>query len=108
MAGGGNSPAPQNFVAADLAQKLREAVALHRSGRIAEAERLYTAILTQNPKHPEALQFLGILEAQRGRADRALQLMDRSLALNPRNAAAHFNRANLLEEEPEIVLFCEP
>lgn len=102
MSGGENSPAPQMVAAADVTQRLREAVALHRGGRIAEAEHLYTGILVQNPNHPDALLFLGVIEAQRGRTDRALQLMERSLAVNPRSATAHYNRANLLRDEGRL------
>ena len=77
---------------------LREAIALHRQGRIADAERRYSEILKQHPNHPDALHFLGVLEFQHGRHEKALELIDRSLVFNPRNAAAHYNRANTLRD----------
>jgi protein O-GlcNAc transferase len=92
------SAQPQNVSAADAARKLREAIALHQQGRIADAERRYSEILKLYPNHPDALHFLGVLEFQHGHHGRALELIDRSLAVNARNAAAHYNRANTLRD----------
>ena len=92
VSGGGLSAPPH------AALKLREAVALHRQGRIAEAERRYSEILKAFPNQPDALHFLGVLESQHGRHGRALELIDRSLALNPCNAAAQYNRGNTLRD----------
>jgi predicted O-linked N-acetylglucosamine transferase (SPINDLY family) len=95
--GGVPSPA-QQARAADARFKLREAIALHQQGRIAEAESRYREVLQQIPDQPDALHFLGVVEMQRGNHGRALQLLDRSLAVQPRNPATHYNRANLLRE----------
>lgn len=77
---------------------MREAIALHQQGRIAEAERRYAELLRQFPNHPDALQYLGVIESQKGNHTRALELLDRSVAANPRGAAAHYNRANILRD----------
>ncbi len=89
---------PPTAGAADAARKMRDAIALHQQGRIAEAERGYTDILVQFPNHPGALQYLGVIASQKGDYARALELIDRSLASNPRTAAAHYNRANILRD----------
>ncbi|HEY4264607.1 MAG TPA: tetratricopeptide repeat protein [Micropepsaceae bacterium] len=82
----------------DGLKRIREAIALHQQGRLAEAERLYRDILAHTPDQPDALHFLGILEGQRGRHQPALQLLDRALAVNPRHPAIAYNRANLLRD----------
>jgi protein O-GlcNAc transferase len=95
----GGFPAPaQNPRGADAMLKLREAIALHQQGRTAEAESRYSEILQQFPDQPDALHFLGVIESQRGKHDKALQLMDRSIAAHSRNPASHYNRANLLRD----------
>ncbi|HAL75747.1 MAG TPA: hypothetical protein DCM70_03910, partial [Rhodobacteraceae bacterium] len=42
---------------------LRDAAALHKAGRIAEAVKLYQAVLTKFPKNPRALKALAQLKA---------------------------------------------
>jgi protein O-GlcNAc transferase len=58
-----------------LAQTVRQALALHRQGRLAEAERLYRAALAAQPRQFEALHFLGVLKLQQGDAGEALELL---------------------------------
>jgi len=81
-----------------LVRTLQQALALHREGRLDDAERFYREVLRQAPSQPDALHFLGVLEGQRGRNDSALALMDRSIGANPRQPAVLYNRANLLRE----------
>jgi hypothetical protein len=40
-------------------QTLRQAVALHRAGRLAEAEAVDRAIVAAKPEHEDALRLLG-------------------------------------------------
>jgi tetratricopeptide (TPR) repeat protein len=73
-----------------------EALALLQSGRLAEAEAAWRAILARKPDDAAALHFLGCILAQTGRGVEGLILLDRSLALSPRNAAFLNNRARAL------------
>ncbi|MED7676496.1 tetratricopeptide repeat protein [Rhodobacteraceae bacterium IMCC15231] len=41
---------------------LHDAAALHKAGRIAEAIKLYQAVLTKFPKNPRALKALAMLK----------------------------------------------
>jgi protein O-GlcNAc transferase len=82
----------------DVMNRLREAIHLHRQGRLDDARRLYREVLDQVPEQPDALHFLGVLEGQEGRPREALRLMDRAIAVNPRNPAFLYNRANLLRD----------
>ncbi|HYD66256.1 tetratricopeptide repeat protein [Azospirillum sp.] len=76
---------------ADIDDALRAAVALHQSGRLAEAERAYAAILAQHPDHPDALHLTGVACAQTGRAGAAVRFMAQAVALNPGSAAYRGN-----------------
>src|SRR5438477_1559863 len=70
---------------------IREAEALHRQGRRAEAERIYAAIVACMPGHFDALHLLGVLRQEQSRPAEALSLIAAALRLNARSAAAHTN-----------------
>jgi predicted O-linked N-acetylglucosamine transferase (SPINDLY family) len=72
-------------------QALRNALGHHQAGRLAEAEGIYRQILTQSPDHAEALHLLGVLAVQVGRADAAIELIGRAIAINPTIAEYHAN-----------------
>jgi protein O-GlcNAc transferase len=82
----------------DLMVKLRQAFGLHQQGQLGDAELLYREVLTKAPDHPDALHFLGVLETQCGRHEAGIALMERAIAINPRNAPAQYNRANALRD----------
>ncbi|NUB17264.1 tetratricopeptide repeat protein, partial [Azospirillum brasilense] len=44
-----------------VAARLGRAVAHHRAGRLADAERDYRAVLATDPRHPAARQLPGVL-----------------------------------------------
>jgi len=83
----------RSSAAIDLDGMLRDAAALHRAGRLAEAEPLYLAILHEVPAHFDALHLIGVVRQQQGRDAEAIAFIDRALALRPDNAAALSNRA---------------
>ena len=80
----------------DEAQNLQLALSLHRSGRIAEAEKLYRKIIKWNPKQPVALHSLGIIEAGGGNLAEAARLMARSLSVEAGNIQFMQNYATVL------------
>jgi Tfp pilus assembly protein PilF len=86
-----------NF-APNLDPLLRTATAHHQAGQLPQAEAAYRQILQANPNHPVALHLLGVLAAQVGRADVALELIGRALAVDPSNPEAHCNRGKILQE----------
>jgi predicted O-linked N-acetylglucosamine transferase (SPINDLY family) len=70
----------------------------HQAGRLQEAERIYRQILAQDPKHADAMHFLGVIAHQAGRADEAVDLIRRAIALWPNYAQAHSNLGNALKD----------
>jgi predicted O-linked N-acetylglucosamine transferase (SPINDLY family) len=74
-----------------------QAIALQRSGRWAEAERLYLEVLAQDPQDFAARHLLGVARAQAGRLDQALADIEDALKIRPSDPEAVLNRANVLK-----------
>jgi protein O-GlcNAc transferase len=72
---------------------VKSALDLHRSGRVAEAEKLYTDIIRAEPGNGQALYLLGFLHFQKGAFGEAERLMGVALALDPNVPDALYNRA---------------
>jgi len=81
---------------AKLGQLLQEALRLHQAGRLGEAETCYRQILTQQPKHPDALHYLGLLAYQRGDYETAANLIGESVGVQDDSPAAYSNLGNAL------------
>lgn len=64
-------------------QALQQAIASHRSGQLADAERLYRAILKVRPRHPDANHNLGVLAVQVKQPDAALPHFQVAVEANP-------------------------
>lgn len=87
-------PAP----AADPADApLKQAMAHHQAGRLAEADALYKDALRLNPHHPVALLYRGALAQQVGQLQPALTLIDLAIESKPDYAEAWNNKGNVLK-----------
>jgi len=64
-------------------QVLKQAVEAQKSGQVQEADRLYTAILKAQPKHPDANHNLGVLAVSVGKLQEAVPLLKTALQANP-------------------------
>src|SRR5262245_64675356 len=95
---GDAQPQAQNPTAAALQAKLNQGMALHRRGKLADAERCYVEILQQRPDDFGALHLLGLIARQTGRTKRAIELIKRAIGLNPNVAEAHNNLGNALRD----------
>jgi Tfp pilus assembly protein PilF len=62
-----------------------------RSGKVPEAEQMYARVLEEQPACAEALHFLGLAAMQRGKLDKALELVRRSIEIEPSRADFHNN-----------------
>ena len=67
-------------------QALRQAIEAHKAGQLQEADRLYTAILKAQPKHPDANHNMGILAVEVGKVQEALPFFKIALIANPNTA----------------------
>jgi Flp pilus assembly protein TadD/SAM-dependent methyltransferase len=65
------------------------AMALHKRGRLAEAEAAYRVLLADNPAQPPVLHLLGIVRLQQGDAAEAVALLREALAAGRREAALY-------------------
>jgi len=91
--------APTGPAHVPVEEALRVALALHRSGELADAAKLYRRILEGYPEQPDALHFLGILVRQQNQRGEAIDLMRRAIAAAPDYVSAHNNLGNLLCED---------
>jgi len=85
-----------------LVQSLREAIALHRSGKLSQARKKYQYVLTLDPHQPDALHLLGLIAHQQGKSQTGLKHIDEAIALRPDDADFHFNRANMLHDLQQL------
>ncbi len=77
---------------------LQQALGYHRSGRLADADRLYRKILADQPQHADALHLSGLIALQRGQYDLAVQSIDAAIRVDDRqpifqNSLGEVNRA---------------
>jgi predicted Zn-dependent protease len=67
-----------------LDEALQKAIEAHKAGQAQEADRLYTAIIQAQPKHPDANHNLGLIAVSVNKADAALPLFKTALEANPK------------------------
>ncbi len=61
----------------------QRASGLHRAGDLARAEALYERVIAARPAHWDALQLMGVLAAQTGRFELAVDRLSRAVTLEP-------------------------
>jgi predicted O-linked N-acetylglucosamine transferase (SPINDLY family) len=74
-----------------LQGKFAQGLALHRQGKLADAEGIYGEVLRKQPNHFDALHLLGVIAFQTRRTERAVELIRKAIGLNAKVAAAHNN-----------------
>lgn len=91
-------PPPQARARA-LNQRFDAAAALYQGGRVADAERLYAAILDADPRHFGALHNLGYIRLKQARRPEAADLLRRAIKARPKSPAAHNTLGLVLHTE---------
>ena len=66
-----------------LDQALMKGVEAHKTGKLVEADRYYTAILKAQPSHPDANHNMGVLAVGVGKVQEALPFFKTALEANP-------------------------
>ena len=67
-----------------IEQALQKAIEAHKSGKLQDAQALYRAILSAQPKHPDANHNLGVLAVSLNKSELALPLFKTALEANPK------------------------
>ena len=67
-------------------QALQQGIEAHQAGQVQEADRLYTAILKAQPKHPDANHNMGVLAVGVGKVEQALPFFKTALEANANTA----------------------
>jgi SAM-dependent methyltransferase/Flp pilus assembly protein TadD len=82
---------------ADIEATAAAALAARRAGDFATARNLCRSILDRDPDHAPTLALMGEMAQREGRNQRAVKLLRRALAADPRNAMAHDSLALAFE-----------
>ena len=83
-------------MAAPIDQAFQIAVRHHQAGRLSQAQLLYRDILSKQPDHADALHFLGVIAAQAGQHETAVNLIGRAIGLKPDDPDALYNLGKAL------------
>ncbi len=82
----------------DEGQVLVQAVSLHKAGQLKEAKNLYRLILTQNPRHADALHRLGTIALQVEQFEKAADYIGQAIVIGPATATMHINHGAALRQ----------
>ncbi len=81
-----------------MAQLFERAQTLHKQGQLQLAQPLYQQLLEAEPEHANGRHYLGLLHVQLGQLDRGIDLIQQSLAIDPKQFAALGNLAGALQD----------
>ena len=85
------------------AASFAKAFALHKHGRLQEAELAYAAILKRDPGQVDALHHLGLIKKEQGRKTEAYQLLAAALAQCSAGADGSAETADILVKRGDIL-----
>ncbi len=83
-------------------QSIQEAARHHQAGQRVEAEALCRQILAEEPNHPEALHLMGILTAQGGQLDAAIEMISLAVQISPDLTEAWTNLGCILVHKGKV------
>lgn len=69
-----------------------------RQERLQQAKTFYEQVLQVNPRQPDALQWLGVIQHKQGNSTRAIELIKQAIATNPENAFFYSTLGNVLKD----------
>jgi protein O-GlcNAc transferase len=87
-------PTPQSL---NVPQAFAQALKLHEQGRLAEAERLYAAVLAVRPDHFDALQMMGLVKLAAGQPAEALRLVAAAMGARKPSPQVLLNHGLILD-----------
>jgi predicted TPR repeat methyltransferase len=77
---------------------LQQALELHQTGQLEQAQQLYHQILAAEPERADVLHLLGILHAQQGELATALHYLQRAIQYDPHQATVYNNLGNVYQK----------
>ena len=72
-------PKAQSPALLALQAKLNQGLALHKKGKLADAERIYGEVLRQQPNNFDALHLLGVIAVLTQRTERGVELIGKAI-----------------------------
>ncbi len=72
------------------------AIQYHQAGQLADAESIYRRVLQVDPRHADALHYLGVISHQQEDAETAVELISKAIQSAPDNASYHSNLGEAL------------
>jgi predicted TPR repeat methyltransferase len=92
---------PKQPAGVDWRQAVAGAIAMHRQGRLDEAEALYRQLMPLLPDDANLIHYHGVLLYQRQRVDAAIAQVRRSIEIDPNVASWHNNLGNMLLDQQQ-------
>ena len=89
---------PQDVHVPDVQEKFQNAVALHKEGRLTQAQAIYEDILKTQPDHADSWHYLGVIAIQSNDHQQAVDLIEKAIELNPNNFGFFINHGTALKE----------
>lgn len=74
-----------------ISTSLQAGLALHREGKLEQAQQTYEQILAVSPSNFDALHFMGVIFYQLGNYPKSVEVIGEALAVDSKQAAAHIN-----------------
>jgi tetratricopeptide (TPR) repeat protein len=81
---------------------LRNALALHKAGRLRKAEQTYRQILKFDADHADSLHLLGMIEYQIGHSEDAISLIRRAIKRNSKEAVYYSNLGTIYHAQGRL------
>lgn len=75
----------------DLKTLIQQGINFHIKGNLADARKIYEAVIDIDPTHADATHLLGVISQQSGDPQSAFTLISRAITLNPNNPSYHSN-----------------
>lgn len=90
------------MAAVRLQASFNEAISLHQKGHLSEAKALYEVVLKIQPRHFQSMHLIGVIAAQTGNYQVAVDWISKAIEIFPNNADFHINRGNALRELKQL------
>jgi predicted O-linked N-acetylglucosamine transferase (SPINDLY family) len=86
----------------EIAKQLDLAIEHHQSGRLPEAVACYQQVLQQQPENANAWHLLGVIAAQMGQHETAIERIKKAISLNSQSPSFYHNLGNAYQESGQL------